>query len=346
MIRQLSEEPILLIHVLKWLLLAASIGMLVGMTSTGFVILLNVFIDILGTTSWTYWLLPVGLGLSAWITSSLVPEAGGQGVERVIRAIHLQSGKISWKVIPAKIAQPSSPSALEAQPGNVGPWVQIGSGVASFKADVFHCHALDRKTLVICGLSAGFASLFGTPLAGAFFGIEALFVGSLTYQVLLPSVVAALSGYLTSQLLGMPAMMFAASAFPVMNGTLLLLALVGGIVFGFCSLIFVECLNGCKTPHLCVACVAATSRDAWRMSSARNRVARLTGSPGIGKRHNSTSLGRGTIVWAVILGKILTTALTLKTGGRGSSYPSVLSRQPLDQPLVGFSVRIPSCLPH
>ncbi len=54
MIRQLSEELILLIHVLKWLLLAAGIGMLVGMTSTGFFLLLNFFIDILGTASWTY----------------------------------------------------------------------------------------------------------------------------------------------------------------------------------------------------------------------------------------------------------------------------------------------------
>jgi len=184
--------------------------------------------------------------LSAWITSSLVPEAGGQGVERVIRAIHLQSGKISWKVIPAKIASTVLTIGTGGSAGNVGPCVQIGSGVASFMADVFQCHALDRKTLVICGLSAGFASIFGTPLAGAFFGIEALFVGSLTYQVLFPSVVAALSGYLTSQLLGMLAMMFAASAFPVMNGTLLLLALVRVIVFGFCSLIFVECLNSAK----------------------------------------------------------------------------------------------------
>ncbi len=168
MIRQLSEELILLIHVLKWLLLAAGLGMLVGMTSIGFVLLLNVFIDTLGTASWTYWLLPVGLGLSAWITSTLVPEAEGQGVERVIRAIHLQSGKISWKVIPAKITATVLTIGTGGSACNVGPCVQIGSGVASFMEDVFQCHALDRKTLVICGLSAGFASIFGTPLAGDF----------------------------------------------------------------------------------------------------------------------------------------------------------------------------------
>lgn len=317
MIRQLSEELILLIHVLKWLLLAAGIGMLVGMTSTGFVLLLDFFIGTLGTASWTYWLLPVGLGLSAWITSSLVPEAGGQGVERVIRAIHLQSGKISWKVIPAKIAATVLTIGSGGSAGNVGPCVQIGSGVASFIADVFQCDALDRKTLVICGLSAGFASIFGTPLAGAFFGIEALFVGSLTYQVLLPSVVAALSGYLTSQLIGMPALMFVASAFPVMNGTLLLLAVVGGVVFGLCALIFVECLNGAK--RLTYVLPTSPPLQGILGGCLLLGIAWLA-SPevlGLGKDTIQRALEGGTIVWALILGKILTTALTLNTGGSG-----------------------------
>lgn len=221
--------------------------MLVGMTSTGFVLLLIFFIDTLGAAPWTYWLLPLGLGMSAWIiTSALVPEAGGQGMERVIRAIHLQSGKISWQVIPAKIAATVLTIGTGGSAGNVGPCIKIGSGLASCIADVFQFNALDRKTLVICGLRAGVASILGTPLARAFFWIEALLVGWLAYQVLFPSVVAALGGYLTAQFFGMPAMMFVASAFPVMNGTLLLLALVGGVVFGRCSLVFVECLNGVK----------------------------------------------------------------------------------------------------
>jgi len=51
MIRQPPEELILLIHVLKWLILATGIGLLVGMTSTSFVLLLNFFIDTLGAAS-------------------------------------------------------------------------------------------------------------------------------------------------------------------------------------------------------------------------------------------------------------------------------------------------------
>ncbi len=317
MIRQLSEELVLLIYVLKWLILAAGIGLCVGLTSTGFVLLLQLFIDHMQRMSWTFWLLPLGLGLSAWITTALVPEAGGQGVERVIRAIHLQSGKISWQVIPAKIAATILTIGTGGSAGNVGPCVQIGSGLASFFSDILQFDAPDRKTLVICGLSAGFAAIFGTPLAGAFFGIEALFVGSLTYHVLFPSVVAAIIGAMTAQFAGMPDMEFVASIFPMMDTTLLVLALLGGVIFGLCSLVMVECLNGAK--RLTYYLPASPFLQGVIGGSLLFGVAWLA-SPevlGLGKDTIQRALEGGTIAWALVLGKILTTTFTLNTGGSG-----------------------------
>lgn len=317
MIRQLSEEFILFIHVCKWLLLATCVGVLVGMTSTGFILLLNLVMDTVARATWSYWLLPFGLALSGWITSALVPEAGGQGVERVIRAIHLHSGKMRWQVIPAKIVATILTIGAGGSAGNVGPCVQIGSGLSSFVADTLQFDLYDRKTLVICGLSAGFASILGTPLAGALFGIEALFVGSLTYQVLFPSVVAALTGYLTASFLGMPDMNFVASSFPAFDPTLLMLTLVGGVVFGIGSIVFVECLNGVK--RLMYYFPASPPLQGAIGGGLLLGIAWFA-SPdvlGLGKETIQRALEGGTIVWAVILGKILTTALTLNAGGSG-----------------------------
>ena len=317
MIRQLSEEVILLIHVAKWLLLATAVGILVGLTSTGFVLFLNLVINFGSGVTWAYWLLPLGLALSAWLTSAHVPEAGGQGVEQVIRAIHLHSGKMRWQVIPAKIIATILTIGTGGSAGNVGPCVQIGSGLSSFLADALQFNSYDRKTLVICGLSAGFASILGTPLAGALFGIEALFVGSLGYQVLFPSVVAALVGYLTASFLGMPAMNFVASSFPTFDPSLLMLSLLGGVVFGIVSMIFVECLNGSK--RLMYYFPAPPPLYGAIGGSLLLGIAWLT-SPevlGLGKETIQRALEGGTIVWALILGKILTTALTLNTGGSG-----------------------------
>ena len=166
MIRQLSEEGVLFLHVVKWLFLASVVGCLIGATSTGFLLTLNLVINTMTQMAWAYWLLPLGLALSAWITSALVPEAGGQGVERVIRAIHLHSGKMRWQVIPAKVAATILTLGVGGSAGNIGPCVQIGSGLSSFLADTLQFDSYDRKTLVICGLSAGFASIFWGTLSG------------------------------------------------------------------------------------------------------------------------------------------------------------------------------------
>jgi H+/Cl- antiporter ClcA len=317
MIRQLSEEFTLFIHVAKWLLLATTVGIMVGLTSTGFVLFLNFVIDMVHGATWAYWLLPLGLALSAWLTSALVPEAGGQGVERVIRAIHLHSGKMRWQIIPAKIAATILTIGTGGSAGNVGPCVQIGSGLSSLMADILQFDAPERKTLVICGLSAGFASILGTPLAGALFGIEALFVGSLAYQVLFPSVVAALVGYLTASFLEMPGMNFVASSFPTFDPSLLMLSLVGGVVFGIVSMVFVECLNGSK--RLMYYFPASPPLYGALGGSLLLGIAWVA-SPevlGLGTETIQRALNGGTIVWVLILGKILTTALTLNTGGSG-----------------------------
>lgn len=244
MLRPLNEESVLLLHVLRWLVLASVVGLLVGLTTAGFIHVLTILLDSVETLPWGLWLLPLGLCLSGWLTTRVVPEAGGQGLERVVRAIHLHSGKITWQVIPAKIAATLVTLATGGSAGNVGPCVQIGSGLAAVIADYLGFDSRERKTLVICGLSAGFAAVFGTPLAGAIFGMEALFVGSLAYQVLLPSAIASVVGYLVAVWAGIPAMNFQAHAFPDFHIPLLLLAVVGGFVFAFLSLVFIECLNG------------------------------------------------------------------------------------------------------
>jgi len=89
-----------------------------------------------------------------------------------------------------------------ASVGKEGPGAQIGAGVASALSDLFKFSKQDRKKLVICGISAGFATVFGTPVAGAIFGVEVLIIGVILYDVLLPSFIAGFAAFTTAQLLG------------------------------------------------------------------------------------------------------------------------------------------------
>lgn len=79
---------------------------------------------------------------------------------------------------------------------------QIGAGLASALAGLLRVKDIDRKKLVICGISAGFATVFGTPVAGAIFGVEVLVLGQIFYDVLFPCFVAGIVGYHVALQLG------------------------------------------------------------------------------------------------------------------------------------------------
>lgn len=49
---------------------------------------------------------------------------------------------------------------------------------------------------MICGISAGFAAVFGTPVSGAPFGIEVLCLGRIDYSVIFPALVAGIVAHL------------------------------------------------------------------------------------------------------------------------------------------------------
>ena len=142
------------------------------------------------------------LFLSNLIVKYLAPEAEGHGTEKVIEAVHKRSGKINPLVVPIKLIATIITIALGGSAGKEGPCAQIGAGLSSAFADLLRFGNRDRKKLVICGISAGFATVFGTPIAGAIFGVEVLFVGGLIYDVLLPAFVAGIVGYHVSSGLG------------------------------------------------------------------------------------------------------------------------------------------------
>ncbi len=139
---------------------------------------------------------------STALVKYLAPEAKGHGTEKVIEAVHKRSGKMDPHVVPVKLLATVITIATGGSAGKEGPCAQIGAGLASLLADLFRFDDSDRKKLVICGISAGFSTVFGTPIAGAIFGVEVLFVGSLMYEVLLPSFVAGIVGFQVSSALG------------------------------------------------------------------------------------------------------------------------------------------------
>ncbi|MFA4916713.1 MAG: chloride channel protein [Syntrophales bacterium] len=241
--REFFEETVLFISIFKWIFLASCAGVIVGLATAIFLKLLETGISFTQNYKYYYLLLPVAFFLSALIVKYFAPEAEGHGTEKVIEAVHKSSGKIDPLVVPVKLVATIITIAAGGSAGKEGPCAQIGAGLSSFFADLLKFNDRDRKKLVICGISAGFAAVFGTPIAGAIFGVEVLFIGNLLYDILLPSFVAGVVGYHVSCAMGITYFHQPLNFIPIFSSYLFVKVCIGGLFFGICSLMFIEILR-------------------------------------------------------------------------------------------------------
>jgi len=241
--KRLIEESVLFISILKWVVIATVVGGGVGLATTIFLKLLDWSLAFSTGYRYYYFALPVVMMICALVTHYLEPEAHGYGIEKVIAAVHRAGGRIGMDVVPVKLAATILTITAGGSAGQVGPCGQIGAALSSFAADLFRLPENDRKKIVICGLSAGFASVLGAPFAGAIFSVEILYVGSLLYEVLLPSFIAGITSYEVSSWLGIHYRYYPVDFVPALTESFILRMVLAGIFFGLCSVLVIEILR-------------------------------------------------------------------------------------------------------
>ncbi|MEW5826047.1 MAG: chloride channel protein [Candidatus Bipolaricaulota bacterium] len=316
-VRKLTEQTVLFVSVVKWFLLASVVGGLVGSSTALFLRLLDLATGAVGRLPLHVLALPFALFASAALVHYLAPEAKGHGTEKVIEAVHQRSGRIPLQVVPVKLAATVITLAAGGSAGKEGPCAQIGAGLASAFADLLRFDAEDRKKLVVCGISAGFAAVFGTPIAGSIFGVEVLFVGGMMYGVLLPSFVAGITAHQVAAALGTSYVRTAVHDLPPFSEPLLLTVLAAGVFFGLCSLLLIEALRGGHAlarrwkiwPPLQALAAGVLLVALSAAFSARYL--------GLGLETVEDALAGATIPWYAFLLKPLFTTLTLNFGGSG-----------------------------
>ena len=92
--------------------------------------------------------------------------------------------------------------------------------------------------MVAIGISAGFASVFGTPLAGAVFGLEVIVVGRMRYEAILPSFLSAAVASMVCHAWGVEHTHYVVSEVPFPDASNLLWTIGAGILFGLAAMLF------------------------------------------------------------------------------------------------------------
>jgi H+/Cl- antiporter ClcA len=338
------------ISVFKWFVLATVTGILVGVSTTIFLKSLDWAMQTAGLFPHYFVLLPIALLTSTLLVKYLAPDAEGHGTEKIIDAVHQKQARINPMVVPVKLVATIVTIAFGGSAGKEGPCAQIGAGLASSISSLLRFDANDRKKLVICGISAGFATVFGTPIAGAIFGVEVLFVGSILYEVLFPSFVAGIVGYQVSSALGITYFTHFIDTVPEFTSIYFLAICLSGVFFGLCSYILIEMLK--QFERLSAATRVDKPLRALIGGTGLVVLAFMLGTEylGLGLETIDAALRGENIAATAFLYKSLFTSITLSFGGSGgivtpiffvgatsgSLYASVMGLDPMIFASIGM----------
>jgi CIC family chloride channel protein len=133
---------------------------------------------------------------SGFLVYTFAPEAEGHGTDAAIEAFHHKRGYIRPVVPIIKLLASAITIGTGGSGGREGPIAQIGAGFGSYLGTLFRLPARDRRILLAVGVAAGVGSIFRAPLAGALFAAEILYRESdLETDVVVPGAVASTIGY-------------------------------------------------------------------------------------------------------------------------------------------------------
>ncbi|MEG1912224.1 MAG: chloride channel protein [Cloacibacillus sp.] len=239
------DEVWLMCTVVKWLFFAVMTGGAVGLACGGFLLALKYSMKAAFSLGfWHYLLLFPGLMISYLLIRLLAPQSAGHGTESVIDAIHnTKRTVIDVKAVPVKIIATIITISSGGSVGIEGPCAQIGSGVSYFLGKIFKLDEADLKKIIICGIAAGFCAVFGTPVTGALFAVEVLFVGQIFYDVLFPAIISGITGYLTAAAIGAGHLPSYAVSIPTVAPFMLIKVLLAGVFFGLISIMNIESIQ-------------------------------------------------------------------------------------------------------
>lgn len=185
---------------IKWVIFALITGLVVGCISTAFHFSILIATMVREATPWVIFLLPIG-GLIIVRCYRIVKDNKELSTNSVLSAIH-SNEKLPLKMAPLIFVSTVITHLFGGSAGREGAALQLGGSIGNGLGGLFRFNDNDKHIMIMCGMSAAFAALFGTPMAAAIFSMEVVSVGIMQYSALVPCVIASLSAFSVAQAFG------------------------------------------------------------------------------------------------------------------------------------------------
>lgn len=298
---------------IKWLAVGGLIGGIGGVIGSLFHIGVSYATRWRSAHPWVLYLLPL-LGL---IIVGLYRVTGveGKDTNAVIESVHFGKN-VPVLLVPVIFFSTVLTHLGGGSAGREGAALQIGGGIGFETGRLLRLGEKDLPLATLCGMSAVFSALFGTPLTATVFAMEVISVGVFYYAGLVPCLTASLVGYLVSLLMGVPPTRFTVAA-PLPEACTMLPVLVLAIGCALVSILFCRGLR--ETGRMAARLLP---NPYWRAAIGGALIIGLTllvGSTdynGAGMELVERAVSGEANAWAWLL-KLLFTAVTIGFGFKG-----------------------------
>ncbi len=226
---------------IKWVPITILTGSLLGLVGSAFHHVIDLATRLRGQHPWFIWFLPATGSLIPLLYKKLGLEKD-PGTNIVIRSVYTDDN-IPFRLAPAIFLGAMLSHLSGASCGREGAALQLGGSIASSLGKLLHLSKKDLVIITMCGMSATFSALFGTPLTAALFPIEVVSVGVVHPSALLPCLLSSLTGFAVAGLCHIKPTAFSLSLVPELSLLTLLQTMVLGILCAAVAILF------CTTMH-------------------------------------------------------------------------------------------------
>ncbi|MDR2224208.1 MAG: chloride channel protein [Flavobacteriaceae bacterium] len=226
-------------YLFKWIILAIFIGIPIGSASALFLYLLAEVTNLRNLHPYLLYFLPIG-GFIVGLYYHYYGDTANKGNNLLIEEYYAPQKTIPFKMAPMVLFGTLITHLFGGSAGREGTAVQMGGAIADQISSFIKLTKVERKAILLMGISAGFASVFGTPFAGILFAFELMHFKQVPYKTIFPTVLVAFIAHITCNLWGISHSHYSVYSIPDITFLLLIQLIGGGILFGLATLLFIK----------------------------------------------------------------------------------------------------------